>query len=78
MVRSLIPISVAILWGVSAASPADTEALHRAARSGNLQDVQTLIAEGIPVDARDSVGGTPLHYAAWAGEVAVAQYLIRM
>ncbi len=52
------------------------EELHTAARAGNLKRVQELIASGIPVDARDSLGGTPLHYAAWAGELKVAEYLI--
>ncbi len=57
---------------------ADVNALHRAARTGSLSDVQALIGEGTPVDARDSLGGTPLHDAAWSGEAEVATYLIAM
>src|SRR5579864_802447 len=57
------------------ATPA-AEELHRAARAGNLKQVQALIAGGVPVDARDAMGGTPLHDAAWAGEKEVAAFLI--
>ena len=52
------------------------EELHKAARAGDLKQVETLIADGVPVNARDSLGGTPLHDAAWAGEKDVAAYLI--
>jgi ankyrin repeat protein/peroxiredoxin len=52
--------------------------LHRAARAGNLKQVQALIAEGAPVNIRNALGGTPLHDAAWSGEKEVAAYLISM
>jgi ankyrin repeat protein/peroxiredoxin len=51
--------------------------LNKAARSGNLKTVQSLIAAGVPVNARNSLGGTPLHDAAWAGERDVAAFLIQ-
>src|ERR1700683_5410935 len=77
MLRGLISIFGALTFCAPAA-PAGIEELHKAARAGNLKQVEALIAEGVPVDAKDSVGGTPLHYAAWAGELGVAEYLIRM
>jgi ankyrin repeat protein/peroxiredoxin len=52
--------------------------LNKAARAGNLKLVESLIAEGVPVNARNSLGGTPLHDAAWSGEKDVAAYLIKM
>jgi len=52
------------------------ENLHKAVRAGNLKLVQEYIGEGVPVDARDAMGGTPLHDAAWAGEREVAAFLI--
>ncbi len=58
------------------ATPA-AEELHRAARAGNLKQVQALIAGGVDVDVRDAMGGTPLHDAAWAGEKEVAAFLIQ-
>ncbi len=51
--------------------------LNKAARSGNLKSVQLLIAQGVPVNARNSLGGTPLHDAAWAGERDVAAFLLQ-
>lgn len=62
-------------WTAPAAS---SDYLNKAARAGNLKQVQALIADGAPVNARDSLGGTPLHDAAWAGEKDIAAYLIQM
>ncbi len=64
--------------GVIHAGAPGVEELHKAAKSGDLKQVETLVAGGVPVNARDSVGGTPLHDSAWAGERDVAEYLIRM
>jgi len=52
--------------------------LNKAARAGNLKQVQALIADGAPVNGRDALGGTALHDAAWSGEAQVAAYLIEM
>ena len=65
-----------LLAGTSNAGT-NVEELHRAARAGDLKQVQSLIASGTPVNARDSLGGTALHDAAWAGEAEVVEYLIR-
>lgn len=53
------------------------EALHAAVRAGNLDEVERLVAEGAPVDARDDLGSTPLLDAAWAGKPEIADFLIR-
>src|SRR6266404_6653318 len=64
--------------GLMMAAAPGVEDLHKAARAGNLKQVEMLVAGGVPVNARDSLGGTPLHDAAWAGERDVVEYLIRM
>jgi len=65
-------------WVAQSAPAASSDYLNKAARAGNLKQVQALIADGAQVNARDSLGGTPLHDAAWAGEKDVAAYLIQM
>ena len=59
------------------AGTSNVEELHRAARAGDLKQVEALIAKGTPVNGRDSLGGTPLHDAAWAGEAEIVECLIR-
>src|SRR5271170_4743872 len=66
-----------VFAGLVLASTAGIEELHRAARSGDLKQVELLIEGGTPVNGRDSLGGTALHDAAWAGEVEIVDYLIR-
>ena len=65
-------------WTAPSAPAASSDYLNKAARAGNLKQVQDLIAEGAPVNGRDALGGTPLHDAAWAGEKDIAAYLIQM
>ena len=54
-----------------------TTDLHRAAQQGNLQKVQTLIAHGAYLNARDRTGCTPLFLAAVAGHEEVVEILAR-
>jgi ankyrin repeat protein len=65
----------AIGWTAFAADTL-VDDLHKAARAGDLQRVEELIARGAPVNGRDSLGGTPLHDAAWAGETEIVALLI--
>ena len=53
-----------------------TEELHAAVRLGNLPEVQRLITAGTPVDARDTLGSTPLLEAVWAGQSEIAEFLL--
>ncbi len=57
-------------------SESQSEALRLAAHSGNLSDVERLIAAGADVNARDVLGTTALHDAAWSGHLDVAAFLI--
>lgn len=53
-----------------------TRAFHLAARSGDLDEVRRLIESGVPVDANDAWGNTPLKLAAAQGQVEVVRYLL--
>ena len=49
-------------------------ALHSAARDGNLQELEKLIAAGQDLNARDKHHRTALVMASWAGKVASAYF----
>ena len=51
-------------------------ALHRAAKSGDLDTIIRLIGGGIPVNATDHHGMTALHHAARAGQIRVVEALV--
>ena len=55
----------------------EKERLHRAAESGNLEEVQALLADGFPINAFDDLSHTPLHRAAIAGNVAAVRFLLQ-
>ncbi len=55
---------------------APTARLHWAARNGDVALVQSLIAGGCDVDAKDEHGGTPLSTAAAFGQMQVVEFLI--
>ena len=48
-----------------------------AARNNNLGAVRLMLAAGLPVDATGQHGGTPLHWAAFHGNVDMAKLLLR-
>lgn len=50
--------------------------LHAAANNGRLECVKIMIESGVPVDARDEFGRTPLLAAAGGGETEVVRYLL--
>ena len=50
--------------------------IHKAARSGNIEAVKLLIANGTDVNARDKDGETPLHKASSRGEKEIIELLI--
>ncbi|KAK4858193.1 hypothetical protein QYF36_012570 [Acer negundo] len=54
------------------------ELLHAAARSGDLQAVQTILSSNpLSVNSRDKHSRTPLHLAAWSGQTEVVSYLCK-
>lgn len=52
------------------------ESLHEAARSGQLAQVERLIAQGARINAPDEAGRTPLMLAAIHGHTAVVRRLL--
>jgi ankyrin repeat protein len=50
--------------------------LHIAALSGHLDGVGALIEHGVPVDATDHHGHTPLYYAGRYGHKTIAEFLV--
>src|ERR1700691_1118119 len=46
--------------------------LHEAVTSGNVEQVRALLAAGADVNARDTLGATALHDAAWTGNRDIA------
>ena len=53
------------------------ERLHSAAQDGNVAAVERLLAAKYPVNRFDSIGKTPLHYAAAKGHFGVIDVLLR-
>ncbi|MCD7458534.1 hypothetical protein HAX54_038505 [Datura stramonium] len=54
------------------------EELHAAARSGDLNAVQTLCSSNpLAVNSRDKHSRTPLHLAAWSGHAQIVDYLCK-
>ena len=53
------------------------EPIHNAAQNGNLNQVKSLLNQGVPVNSRNAHGWTPLHFAASSGRVNVIQELLR-
>lgn len=58
-------------------SPAVRRKLPDAARANLTDAVARMLAAGWPVDARGDLGGTALHYAAWAGNLAMTREVLR-
>lgn len=53
-----------------------SESLFKAARTGNLPLIKTLLEGGADVNARDIFGSTPLHWAALNGHRDVCEFLV--
>jgi len=50
--------------------------LHRAALEGNLEEVKKLVEGGADVNAKNTIGITPLHMASGNGKLDVVYYLL--
>ncbi len=61
---------------VSAAAPAAGVSLHDSVRSGKLEGVKKLIAEGSDVNVNDKRGNTPLHIAVGLAKKEIIELLL--
>ena len=50
--------------------------IHKAAKDGNIKAVKQHLAAGTDVNAKNDIGRTPLHFAAWKGHKEVTALLI--
>jgi cytochrome c len=74
-----LPIAAALLAFcllLAPVAPASTNDLHKAARTGDMEAVDELLAAGANVDATDGEGETALHKAAKADHVDVVDKLL--
>jgi ankyrin repeat protein len=58
-------------------SEADRNEIAQAARNNDTQAALLMLEAGLPVTARGQHRGTPLHWAAWHGNLALVQALLR-
>lgn len=73
-VRSLLGEDPAL---IASLSEADCRQVANAARNNEFAAVRSMLAAGLPVDARGQHGGTPLHWAAWHGNAEMVQEILR-
>jgi uncharacterized protein len=77
--KNCVGLATEILDGgasVDARDRVGARPLSHAARNGDLEMVDLLLARGAPINARNLAGATALYFAAERGQVAVAQRLI--
>jgi ankyrin repeat protein len=73
-IRELLASAPALLASLS---DGERASLADAARDNDLRAVQVMLAAGWPVDARGQHRATPLHWAAWNGNVEMIRELLR-
>ena len=64
-------------FNVGRLSEAERRQIAHAARNNNTAAVRLMLAAGFPVDARGQHAGTPLHWAAWHGNLEMAREILR-
>ncbi|MCI0744855.1 MAG: ankyrin repeat domain-containing protein [Verrucomicrobia subdivision 3 bacterium] len=61
---------------VSTLTPADRRHLAHAARNNDTAAAKRMLAAGLPVDSRSQHGATPLHWAAWHGNIELVRTIL--
>jgi ankyrin repeat protein len=74
LVDSLLHTDAAL---VSKLSPADERQIAHAARNNNFAAVRLMLCAGWPINACGQHGATPLHWAAWHGNVEMVRLILR-
>ena len=57
-------------------APVQAGPIHDAAKAGDAEQVERLIAAGVDVNEKDIADKTPLHWAVDAGHMSVVQVLV--
>ena len=65
-----------LLAAILPLAASNVDDLQKAVRAGDTEQVRQLIQQGTPVNNVDSLGGTPLHDAVWAGEKEIVELLL--
>ena len=61
----------------SSLSEADRNEVAQAARNNDVRATELMLEAGLPVTARGQHRGTPLHWAAWHGNLAMVKSLLK-
>jgi len=61
----------------AALTDTDRRSVADAARNNSLAAVRLMLASGLPVDVRGQHGGTPLHWAAFHGNIEMTREILR-
>jgi|GEM_PF-3982032 len=72
----LIIAAVAMGYILQKQTPAPDQALDKAVLARDIEAARNAIALGANVNRADATGSTPLHSAAWRGDVAMARLLV--
>ena len=65
-----------ILWKEYTPPINRISALHLISETNNMELVKLLLAHDIPIDSRDRTGSTPLHWAAFKGNLNLVRLLL--
>jgi uncharacterized protein len=69
-------LRIVVLTGLLGPALAVAGPLHDAAKTGDIDAVKRLLAQGIDVNGRDENQATALHWAAYSGHADIARLLI--